>query len=108
MTFQIASEGTFVWAGGPEAGRRLSDFYVSWPAGEPNDSGGREDCVEFFPGGEWNDLSCGDARLSVIEYSCPPGQEFGSSSCQGKMRQSVGCSYMCNRFQRVLDSAVPC
>ena len=38
--------------------------YTNWEPGEPNDSGGTEECVEAFlnPGRAWNDLDCGSPR----------------------------------------------
>jgi hypothetical protein len=81
-----ASEGTFVWAGGPEAGQNISGIYANWFAGEPNDAGGNEDCVVIYPrdDGRWEDNGCGGGRWSLIEYSCPSGQEFGPTACQSK------------------------
>ena len=38
--------------------------YTNWERGEPNDSGGTEECVESFlnPGRGWNDLDCNGPR----------------------------------------------
>ncbi len=84
----LVIEGTHVWAGGPEAGQPV--FFTNWGSDEPNDVGGNEDCLVIYPIGEWNDENCGNVQQSVIEYSCPPGQEFGPSACQGTrfLRQS--------------------
>ena len=39
-------------------GTRVS--YSHWYQGEPNNSGGKEDCVHMFPpSGKWNDAPCG-------------------------------------------------
>ncbi len=78
-----ANEGTFVWADGPEAGQNVSGIYTNWAAGEPNNSGGVEDCVVInLNSGQWSDNVAGNERWSLTEYSCPPGQEFGPTACQ--------------------------
>jgi hypothetical protein len=47
---------SFSWEGGQ------SPTYVNWAAGEPNNSGGAEDCVELWrsglQAGRWNDAPC--------------------------------------------------
>jgi hypothetical protein len=57
----IAVEGTFVWVDGTPL-----DF-VSWAGGEPNDSGGVEDCghLASWAGGLWNDIPC-DQTLAYV------------------------------------------
>uniref|UniRef100_A0A670Z2Y2 Surfactant protein D n=1 Tax=Pseudonaja textilis TaxID=8673 RepID=A0A670Z2Y2_PSETE len=42
--------------------------YINWVPGEPNNSGGKENCVEIFSNGKWNDKSCGEKRLLVCEF----------------------------------------
>uniref|UniRef100_A0A8C5SBU5 Surfactant protein D n=1 Tax=Laticauda laticaudata TaxID=8630 RepID=A0A8C5SBU5_LATLA len=42
--------------------------YINWLPGEPNNSGGKENCVEVFSNGKWNDKSCGEKRLLVCEF----------------------------------------
>jgi cysteine-rich repeat protein len=61
-----ATEGTFVWS----TGEPLT--YTNWASGEPNNSSGNEDCVEFRYGdNEWNDANCGNARPFICEYEPP-------------------------------------
>lgn len=53
-------EGTFEWADGEPL------VFSRWGSGEPNDSGGREDCAQLVPwNGLWNDLDCG-RRLPFV------------------------------------------
>ena len=42
--------------------------YTYWSAGQPDNAGNKEDCVNIFENGEWNDLQCGDQR--VYGYIC--------------------------------------
>lgn len=62
-----AVEGTFVWYD------QSPVVYTNWASGEPNNSGGNEDCVQIYPDGRWNDLPCGIGNAkSVIEVNlCP-------------------------------------
>jgi hypothetical protein len=46
------TEGTWAWTDGS------SWAYENWNVGEPNDSLGNEDCLEFSIGTGWNDISC--------------------------------------------------
>ncbi|HEY4161046.1 MAG TPA: choice-of-anchor U domain-containing protein [Candidatus Saccharimonadales bacterium] len=72
-------EGGWEWADGPEAydnfctGDRTcvpnDGSYVNWAGGEPNNSGGDENCMEtYISDGTWNDLPCGNTNGYVIEY----------------------------------------
>lgn len=64
-------EGTFVWYD------QSPVTYSNWAPGEPNNSGGNEDCVQIYPNGSnpgsWNDLPCTSANSkSIIEVNlCP-------------------------------------
>ncbi len=49
---------------------------AAWAAGEPNDSGGREDCVEWSTDtGRWNDVPCDSQRAVLCE---------GFGACSGE------------------------
>jgi len=59
-----ASEGTWVW----EDGSSVS--YTDWYSGEPNDSGGNEDCGQlnrFHPDYGWNDEPCSSSFAYICE-----------------------------------------
>lgn len=66
-----AVEGQFVWYD------QSPVVYTNWASGEPNNSGGNEDCTQIYPGGSqpgtWNDLKCnGYNSMSIIEVNlCP-------------------------------------
>ncbi|XP_039196673.1 pulmonary surfactant-associated protein D-like [Crotalus tigris] len=58
----LKTEGTFKY---------LNDqpiTYSNWLQGEPNNNQGKENCVEMFSNGKWNDKSCGEKRLLVCEF----------------------------------------
>uniref|UniRef100_A0A8C5SD07 C-type lectin domain-containing protein n=2 Tax=Laticauda laticaudata TaxID=8630 RepID=A0A8C5SD07_LATLA len=40
--------------------------YSRWASGEPN--GEEEDCIEMFPDGQWNDITCNANRLIICEF----------------------------------------
>ncbi|XP_053244178.1 pulmonary surfactant-associated protein D-like [Podarcis raffonei] len=40
--------------------------YSNWAPKEPN--GVEEDCIELYPDGKWNDISCNVARLIMCEF----------------------------------------
>uniref|UniRef100_A0ACB8F7N8 Uncharacterized protein n=1 Tax=Sphaerodactylus townsendi TaxID=933632 RepID=A0ACB8F7N8_9SAUR len=58
----IQSEGTFAYLCGGEIG------YTNWADEEPNNAGGKEDCIEMYLDGKWNDRSCTERRLIVCEF----------------------------------------
>ncbi|MFH2008712.1 MAG: FG-GAP-like repeat-containing protein [bacterium] len=57
----LETEGTFLWVDGQTLG------YAPWNAGEPNDSGGLEDCAAVYADGLWNDLPCDLERAFLCE-----------------------------------------
>ncbi len=76
-----ATEGTFVWYD------QSPITYTNWATGEPNNSGGNEDCTQIYPDGGWNDLPCttGNAR-SIIEVNLCPVMTAGTDKiiCLGQ------------------------
>ncbi|HVV83605.1 MAG TPA: lectin-like protein [Kofleriaceae bacterium] len=61
-----AADGQNLWAW--ETGAPLDTAMATWNAGEPNDSGGIEDCVEAGgAAGGWNDLACDQPRRALCE-----------------------------------------
>ncbi|CAI5766306.1 C-type lectin domain-containing protein [Podarcis lilfordi] len=63
----IETENKFTWVDGSTA------TYTKWSAGEPNNYGHGEDCVEMTPRGWWNDVSCGndiDGWICEKPWSC--------------------------------------
>ncbi len=67
------TEGEFVWVDGTEL------TWSDWREGEPNNSGGNEDCAGFFGEGDdrgWNDFPCDGQRGFICAdevYHGPPG-----------------------------------
>ncbi len=58
-----AVEGTWEWDGG------TAWSYSNWQSGEPNNSGGNEDCLQLwrFTDGRWNDEPCAQALHYICE-----------------------------------------
>ena len=54
-------EGAFVWVDGQPL------TYSHWAEGEPNDTGGIEDCAHLWTDGTWNDRPCDDLLGFVCE-----------------------------------------
>lgn len=70
-----AVKGQWRWVTGPDAGTQfwqglaagvpVNGEYSKWISGEPNNSGGNEDVVEWYPSG-WNDLPVTVTRASYV------------------------------------------
>ncbi|XP_072479152.1 pulmonary surfactant-associated protein D-like [Notamacropus eugenii] len=58
----IKTEGKFIYSTGEPL------LYSNWNSGEPNNTGGAENCIEIFADGKWNDKSCADSRLIICEF----------------------------------------
>ncbi|XP_042315905.1 pulmonary surfactant-associated protein D-like [Sceloporus undulatus] len=58
----LQSEGTFKHLNGDEV------EHTNWANEEPNNAGGKEDCIEIYLDGKWNDRSCSERRLIVCEF----------------------------------------
>ena len=70
------SEGSFYWLDGSPMG------YTNWAPGEPNNSGGNEDCVQMYPDGQWNDLNCSSGAASILEVGLCPQATVNSNTLQ--------------------------
>jgi hypothetical protein len=83
-TITYASEQTIVWSnvGATNAWIGLNDIvtegtwqsvtgsywpYMHWDTGEPNNTGGNEDCVQFTATGAWNDATCTNTYGYICE-----------------------------------------
>jgi hypothetical protein len=51
---------------GPEKGTAVIHTY--WEPGQPNNSGGNQNCIEFSEYGKWNDWACDNDRGFIVEY----------------------------------------
>jgi len=61
-----AVDGMNLW--GWETGAAYDVAVARWNSGEPNDSGGTEDCVEAYGAdGRWNDVACTQTRPALCE-----------------------------------------
>jgi len=79
---RFLGEGNWSWVDGPESGDNFctgdnncvpnDGSYVNWAGGEPNNSGGNENCMEtYITNGTWNDLPCSATNGYVVEYGSP-------------------------------------
>uniref|UniRef100_A0A8D0KKJ2 C-type lectin domain-containing protein n=1 Tax=Salvator merianae TaxID=96440 RepID=A0A8D0KKJ2_SALMN len=56
------NEGEWRWIDGTN----YLNGFTNWHKGEPNDSEGKEDCVQMHNDGEWNDLPCNNENNFYI------------------------------------------
>ena len=63
-----------MWIGGERVGKNSfkwidgSEFdYENWDTNEPNNVDGKENCMETYPNGRWNDLPCDFSRPFVCK-----------------------------------------
>ncbi len=70
------TEGSFYWLDGSPNG------FTSWSAGEPNNAGGNENCVQMYPDGNWNDLDCSSGAASILEVGLCPQATITSNTLQ--------------------------
>ncbi len=75
----IESEGTWVWAAGPETGDIFwgpgapGDAYSNWNAGEPNNAGNEDYGIGNWSATRWNDLPASSSAGYVVEWSRDAG-----------------------------------
>ncbi|RBQ28461.1 DUF4347 domain-containing protein [Aliarcobacter vitoriensis] len=82
-----ASEGTWRWVTGPEAGTLLSSGYTNWASGEPNDSNG-EDYAHFYGTSsdtnytKWNDFAGNNSNITgyIVEYGGLAGDSLQTAN----------------------------
>lgn len=81
---------------------RSRSTFTHWDSGEPNDVGGREDCVHMrskSQGYKWNDLPYNIAY--VVSYACETrGKPVSIIIVQEKLNQSQGTLYTNDRSAR--------
>ena len=66
----VELQGQWQWIG---SGRALT--YAGWYSGEPNNSGGLEECMEYYCEGDhyngWNDQDCSNEMAFLCEFEMP-------------------------------------
>jgi hypothetical protein len=102
----LETEGTFAFTdvgGSPLPFEPGSD---EWATGEPNDGGGREDCLEWSIAMGFNDLACSAGRQVACEITagwavadrCDGGQLDPGEECEGPVAAPMaceGCNLVC-------------
>lgn len=107
----VAQEGRWVWADGPEAGQVFwtsacgagfrgtcvaTDGYNNFNSGEPNNYKGNEDGLQILAGasGRWNDLphTSTSSLPMVVEYSPVPGVASATTSVTRTINLNVAAA----------------
>ncbi len=57
-----STTGSFAWIDGSP-----SMTYINWGPNEPNNSAGKEDCVEMWDTSMWNDETCTESRRFICK-----------------------------------------
>ncbi|XP_074089079.1 uncharacterized protein LOC141520971 [Macrotis lagotis] len=58
----IKTEGKFIYSTGEPMG------YSNWAPEEPNNDRDKEDCIEIYINGKWNDKNCDESRLIICQF----------------------------------------
>ena len=72
-----AREGTYRWASGNGTN------YTNFSGGEPNNAGGREDCIHMWGGNRWNDMPCTSRQSFVCSHPTAAGGGGGGGAGGG-------------------------
>lgn len=84
------AEGRWLWANGAQVA------FSAWNPGEPNNSGGNENCGEWLlVGARWNDLDCATPRGFLCETRSGSGKSKSGPGCERRITAS-GSSYCLN------------
>lgn len=62
------NSGELFWVG-TSTGSAQNGHYTGWGSGEPNNSAGNEDYIEFRTNGTWNDTNGTSPRAYIIEWN---------------------------------------
>lgn len=83
-------DGRWIWSNGTPM------KFAAFHPGEPNNSGGNEDCGEWFTdNGRWNDVDCFAPRHFLCEAPTPPaGSRAKGLTCNGQ-RFTIGKTDYC-------------
>ncbi|XP_066295774.1 lactose-binding lectin l-2-like [Branchiostoma lanceolatum] len=60
----VQQERSWMWADGVALGS-----FRPWGPGEPNNSGGNEDCAEYWKDDMWNDVPCSASRKFICQVT---------------------------------------
>ena len=84
------AEGRWLWASGAQVS------FSAWNPGEPNNSGGNENCGEWLlASARWNDVDCAAPRGFLCETRLGAGKSRSGPGCERQITAS-GSSYCLN------------